>query len=58
MLHEFIYDPLDLRFPLVETATPEGLLPPLSAAMLVRLGQWDRGAGFAAIRAAWLGWRA
>jgi BirA family biotin operon repressor/biotin-[acetyl-CoA-carboxylase] ligase len=35
-------------------ATPEGLFTALSAAMITRLGQWDRGAGFAAIRDDWL----
>jgi BirA family biotin operon repressor/biotin-[acetyl-CoA-carboxylase] ligase len=33
---------------------PVALLKTLSRAMLVRLGQWDRGAGFAAIRSEWL----
>ena len=35
-------------------ATPDSLFAPLSAAMVARLAQWDRGAGFAAIRADWL----
>ena len=35
-------------------ATPESLFPPLSAAMVARIAQWDRGAGFAAIRTEWL----
>jgi BirA family biotin operon repressor/biotin-[acetyl-CoA-carboxylase] ligase len=35
-------------------ATPDSLFPPLSAAMVARLAQWGRGAGFAAIRADWL----
>ncbi|MEX2036556.1 MAG: biotin--[acetyl-CoA-carboxylase] ligase, partial [Xanthobacteraceae bacterium] len=35
-------------------ASPETLLAPLSRAMLVRLAQWNRGTGFAAIRADWL----
>jgi len=35
-------------------ATPDSLLPPLSAATVARLAQWDRGAGFAAIRADWI----
>jgi BirA family biotin operon repressor/biotin-[acetyl-CoA-carboxylase] ligase len=34
--------------------SPEQLLQRLSGRMLSRLGQWDRGAGFAAIRADWL----
>ena len=33
---------------------PEALFAALSAAMLRRLAQWQRGAGFAAIRADWL----
>jgi BirA family transcriptional regulator, biotin operon repressor / biotin---[acetyl-CoA-carboxylase] ligase len=35
-------------------ATPESVFAPLSAAMTSRLGQWNRGAGFEAIRADWL----
>jgi BirA family biotin operon repressor/biotin-[acetyl-CoA-carboxylase] ligase len=35
-------------------ATPESLFGPLSAAIVARLAQWDRGAGFAAIRNDWL----
>jgi BirA family biotin operon repressor/biotin-[acetyl-CoA-carboxylase] ligase len=34
--------------------SPDEVLRALSDAMLTRLAQWDRGAGFAAIRAAWL----
>jgi BirA family biotin operon repressor/biotin-[acetyl-CoA-carboxylase] ligase len=34
--------------------TPEALLAALAAAMARRLAQWDRGQGFAAIRADWL----
>ena len=34
--------------------SPESLFGPLSAAMTSRLAQWNRGAGFAAIRADWL----
>lgn len=34
--------------------TPAALLGALSGAMVRQLAQWDRGAGFAAIRAAWL----
>jgi len=34
--------------------TPESLLRALARAMQTRLSQWDRGEGFAAIRAAWL----
>jgi BirA family biotin operon repressor/biotin-[acetyl-CoA-carboxylase] ligase len=35
-------------------ATPDSLFPPLSAAIVARLAQWDRGADFAAIRADWI----
>jgi BirA family biotin operon repressor/biotin-[acetyl-CoA-carboxylase] ligase len=35
-------------------ATPESLFGPLSAAIVTRLAQWDRGAGFSAIRADWM----
>lgn len=35
-------------------ASPESVFAPLSAAMVTRLAQWDRGAGFAAVRADWL----
>jgi BirA family biotin operon repressor/biotin-[acetyl-CoA-carboxylase] ligase len=35
-------------------ATPESLFGPLSATMVSRLAQWDRGAGFATVRADWL----
>jgi BirA family biotin operon repressor/biotin-[acetyl-CoA-carboxylase] ligase len=35
-------------------ASPGELLAELSGAMVTRLAQWDRGAGFAAIRAEWL----
>jgi len=34
--------------------TPEDLLATLSRTMLARLAQWDRGHGFAAVRADWL----
>jgi len=34
--------------------SPDSLFAPLSGAMAPRLAQWDRGAGFAAIRADWL----
>jgi BirA family biotin operon repressor/biotin-[acetyl-CoA-carboxylase] ligase len=36
-------------------ATPQAVLCGLSATMLRRLRQWDRGAGFAAVRGDWLG---
>jgi BirA family biotin operon repressor/biotin-[acetyl-CoA-carboxylase] ligase len=35
-------------------ASPEPLFAAVAAAMVQRLAQWDRGAGFAAIRADWL----
>jgi BirA family biotin operon repressor/biotin-[acetyl-CoA-carboxylase] ligase len=35
-------------------ATPDSLFTPLTAALVARLGQWDRGAGFATIRTDWL----
>jgi len=35
-------------------ATPESLFAPLSAALVSRLAEWDRGAGFARTRADWL----
>ncbi len=35
-------------------ATPDSVFAGLSAAMTTRLAQWDRGAGFAAIRDEWL----
>lgn len=35
-------------------ATPQSLFGPLSAAMVARLAQWERGKGFAAVRADWL----
>lgn len=35
-------------------ATPESLFGPLTAAMTARLAQWNRGSGFATIRAGWL----
>ena len=36
------------------TVAPEELFCALSGTMVTRLAQWDRGGGFAAIRAAWL----
>ncbi len=35
-------------------ATPEAVFPALSAAMVMRLAQWDRGRGFAGVRRDWL----
>jgi BirA family biotin operon repressor/biotin-[acetyl-CoA-carboxylase] ligase len=55
-----IHHPAGTEFPATDLAaagvraTPAGLFTPLSAAMTARLKQWDRGAGFAAIRADWL----
>lgn len=52
--------PLDLPRPATDLASagapvaPESLLKALRAAMAVRLEQWNRGEGFALIRAAWL----
>jgi BirA family biotin operon repressor/biotin-[acetyl-CoA-carboxylase] ligase len=43
------YPATDLATACVRT-TPESLFAPLSAAMVARLAQWNRGAGFAAIR--------
>jgi BirA family biotin operon repressor/biotin-[acetyl-CoA-carboxylase] ligase len=54
------HHPAGTEFPATDLATagvrtsPENLFAHLSAAMVVRLSQWDRGAGFAAIRAEWL----
>jgi BirA family transcriptional regulator, biotin operon repressor / biotin---[acetyl-CoA-carboxylase] ligase len=47
------YPATDLATAGVRT-TPESLFAPLSAAMVARLAQWNRGAGFAAIRTNWL----
>ena len=55
-----IHHPDGTEFPATDLAavgvraTPEHLFTPLSAAMASRLAQWDRGAGFAAIRSNWL----
>ncbi len=52
--------PLDTYFPATDlllagaVVAPEALFAALSAAMLRRLAQWQRGAGFATIRADWL----
>jgi BirA family biotin operon repressor/biotin-[acetyl-CoA-carboxylase] ligase len=54
------HHPTQTEFPATDLATagvrtsPEGLFALLSASMTVRLAQWDRGAGFTAIRADWL----
>lgn len=55
-----LHHPTGTDFPATDLATagvrttPEGLFAPLTAAMLARLGQWQRGANFAAVRADWL----
>ena len=52
--------PADTEYPVTDLAAagaavlPETLFVALSAAMLDRLRQWNRGAGFASIRADWL----
>ncbi len=54
------HHPADTDFPATDLAaaglraTPESVFAALSAAMPARLAQWDRSAGFAAIRADWL----
>jgi BirA family biotin operon repressor/biotin-[acetyl-CoA-carboxylase] ligase len=52
--------PADTHFPATDlrlagaVVAPEALFAALSGAMLRRLAQWQRGAGFATIRADWL----
>jgi BirA family biotin operon repressor/biotin-[acetyl-CoA-carboxylase] ligase len=54
------HHPAGTEHPATDLATagvrtsPDTLFAPLSAAMVRRLGQWDRGADFAAIRAGWI----
>lgn len=54
------HHPHDTRYPATDLAeagvllAPEALAQTLSATMAQRLAQWDRGAGFAAVRADWL----
>ena len=54
------HHPRDTAYPATDLAaagvraTPERLFEALSAAMLARLKQWDRGRDFAAVRADWL----
>lgn len=54
------HHPQDLAYPAASLSaegaavTPEDLFRALSRAMLARLAQWNRGSGFAAIRAEWL----
>lgn len=54
------YHPAGTAFPATDLAaagvraTPESLFAALSAAMVARLAEWNRGAGFVAIRAGWL----
>ncbi|MCX7314413.1 MAG: biotin--[acetyl-CoA-carboxylase] ligase [Hyphomicrobiales bacterium] len=55
-----VHHPAQTEYPATDLATagvrtsPESLFGALSGSMQVRLAQWDRGAGFAAIRADWL----
>jgi BirA family biotin operon repressor/biotin-[acetyl-CoA-carboxylase] ligase len=55
-----VHHPAGTDYPATDLATagvrtsPESLFAPLSAAMIARLGQWSRGAGFSEIRADWL----
>jgi BirA family biotin operon repressor/biotin-[acetyl-CoA-carboxylase] ligase len=55
-----VHHPDGTEYPATDLATagvrtsPESLFAPLTAAMVARLAQWNRGAGFAAIRADWL----
>jgi BirA family biotin operon repressor/biotin-[acetyl-CoA-carboxylase] ligase len=55
------HHPESLAYPVTDLAaggavvTPAGLMRLLVSAMRARLAQWDAGAGFAAIRAEWLG---
>ena len=59
-----VHHPVGLAYPATslsaygESVSPESLLAQLSRAMIARLSQWDRGAGFAAIRAEWLSYAA
>jgi BirA family transcriptional regulator, biotin operon repressor / biotin---[acetyl-CoA-carboxylase] ligase len=54
------HHPAKTGYPATDLATqgapvaPEALFRALSGAMITRLADWDRGAGFAAVRAAWL----
>jgi BirA family biotin operon repressor/biotin-[acetyl-CoA-carboxylase] ligase len=54
------HHPRDTGYPATDLSmhggavTPDVLFHELSGAMAARLAQWDRGAGFAAIRAVWL----
>jgi BirA family biotin operon repressor/biotin-[acetyl-CoA-carboxylase] ligase len=55
-----VHHPRDTAYPATDLAaagvraSPERLFAALTAAMLTRLAQWERGQGFAAIRADWL----
>jgi BirA family biotin operon repressor/biotin-[acetyl-CoA-carboxylase] ligase len=55
-----VHHPAGTEFPATDLATagvrttPESVFAQLSAAMALRLAQWNRGAGFAAIRTDWL----
>jgi BirA family biotin operon repressor/biotin-[acetyl-CoA-carboxylase] ligase len=52
--------PRDIAYPATDltahgvSVASDGLFHELSGAMVARLAQWDRGAGFAAVRAEWL----
>ncbi len=54
------HHPVGTEFPATDLAaaglraSPESIFAALSAAMLARIAQWDRGAGFASIRSDWL----
>jgi BirA family biotin operon repressor/biotin-[acetyl-CoA-carboxylase] ligase len=54
------HHPAQTEFPATDLATagvrtsPESLFALLTASMMIRLAQWDRGAGFVAIRTDWL----
>jgi BirA family biotin operon repressor/biotin-[acetyl-CoA-carboxylase] ligase len=55
-----VHHPAGTDFPATDLATagvrttPDSVFERLSAAMVARLVQWDRGAGFAAVRTEWL----
>jgi BirA family biotin operon repressor/biotin-[acetyl-CoA-carboxylase] ligase len=55
-----VHHPAHTDFPATDLATagvrtsPESVFERLSAAMIARLAQWNRGSGFAAVRADWL----
>ena len=55
-----VHHPVGTTFPATDLAaagvraTPESMFAELSTAMMIRLAQWNRGGGFAAIRVEWL----